>query len=74
MILFIIMQVVQFTVLHLKDSVCSLDSHIVYQFLKTNQNQLLSLQVSLKFHLRYSWAFNDYCIGTQWYITILPGP
>ncbi|XP_060604471.1 cell growth regulator with RING finger domain protein 1-like isoform X2 [Ruditapes philippinarum] len=36
--------VVQFTVIHLKDSICSLDSHIVYQFVKTNRNKLLGLQ------------------------------
>ncbi|KAK3580394.1 hypothetical protein CHS0354_001514 [Potamilus streckersoni] len=36
--------VVAFTIIHLKDSMCPLDSHIVYQFLKTSNNQLLSLQ------------------------------
>ncbi|XP_053401438.1 uncharacterized protein LOC123540798 isoform X2 [Mercenaria mercenaria] len=36
--------VIQFTVIHLKDSVCSLDSHIVYQFVKTNHNKLMGLQ------------------------------
>ncbi|KAH3848003.1 hypothetical protein DPMN_090339 [Dreissena polymorpha] len=34
----------QLTVIHLKDSLCSLDSHIVYQFVKTNQNGIISLQ------------------------------
>ncbi|WAR19869.1 CGRF1-like protein [Mya arenaria] len=34
----------QFTVIHLKDELCTLDSHIVYQFLKTNHNNLITLQ------------------------------
>ncbi|KAL4238523.1 zinc finger protein [Mactra antiquata] len=36
--------VVQFTVIHLKDTYCTLDSHIVYQFVKTNHNNVISLQ------------------------------
>lgn len=36
--------VLQLTVIHLKDQVCCLDSHIIYQFVKTNKDRVLSLQ------------------------------